>query len=566
MRLIAILALVCSVCNAQTLTPLPPWNAQTQDAWWAAHPDTEQWPAAVDELKNQLADSYARGGITSLSDANFTGWLHHVQWIQTGLDAGPLLKDPAGLKVFATLGRMETVSHLFVQKIQPGDKIPAALAILFRFQQEAPSDLADFPALSVAYSLVFDQPFPRNWPHGQVAAASVPTGDMDVLLRFQYHVQASRNKKTVFDLSQLKFEDLKFLIDTPLQFAELDYGAKNHISRSRFEDAFSSIRYDIERLKKQVFVWPHPEYHLKDIEQFGGICVDQAYYAAMVGKARGIPTLYFHGQGSDGGHAWFGYLEHAGKWQTDCGRYASQNYPVGYAIDPQTWTVINDATLETLFKNGVLNANYAPAKAALAWYSINPKLEARRQILEDARTLMPSLGEAWEIESTWMESTDMDVEVRKKFYRDWIQQFTYNRDLKVKGQEHLLALLKQAGDPEAEKLQQSIITENRRKRFDLGIKAGVGPLMEKLEAKDWKGADLEYKQLVRKFDLQGGGNLFYQIVLPYVTACLEEQQLSQAADGLKYAEKRMPLGSDSIIGHEFEQLSERIRTAKAQTH
>ena len=29
-------------------------------------------------------------------------------------------------------------------------------------------------------------------------------------------------------------------------------------------------------------------------------------------------------------------LKGPGRWETDCGRYENQNYPVGNAIDPQT--------------------------------------------------------------------------------------------------------------------------------------------------------------------------------------------------------------------------------------
>ena len=36
------------------------------------------------------------------------------------------------------------------------------------------------------------------------------------------------------------------------------------------------------------------------ILQEGGLCVDQAYFAAMVGKAKGVPTLLFRGAGLDG--------------------------------------------------------------------------------------------------------------------------------------------------------------------------------------------------------------------------------------------------------------------------
>ncbi|MDD5261696.1 MAG: hypothetical protein PHD76_07585 [Methylacidiphilales bacterium] len=563
MRSLLILVLLASSCCAQ-VAPLPAWNSQSLNAWWDAHPTPEQWPQAVDELKGQLAGAYDKNKERCFSDPDFNGWLQHLQWVIAGLQAHTLLENPQALQTFITLGKSETVSQLFVKNLSPKDHTSEALSILIRIAQTAHADLNEFPALAVAYSLVFDQPFPRNWPHSQVEQKAVPLGDPDPVQRFNYYVQASRNKKTEFDLSKLGFEELKYLVDCPLQLSELDYGAKNHISHSRFGEAFFSIKYDEERYKSATYSWQLPSYRLQDIEKNGGICVDQAYYAAILGKARGIPTLYFHGEGSDGGHAWFGYLEHPGKWQTDCGRYASQNYPIGYAIDPQTWTTINDSQLENLVKSANLNPNYAPAKAALVWAKLNENSPLCRQIYEDARTLMPALGEIWQSEGAWLEANNAPLEDRKKFYGDWIHQFLYNRDLKVEGQKQLAALLKQSGDPEGDKLEHAILAENRSKRFDLAINAGAGALAEKLEAKDWKNAEQEYKKLVRKFEQQGGGNLFYAVVQPYVKTCIEEEQYDLAQEGLKYAEKRMPLSQDSIISREFDTLSDDIKKARAK--
>jgi len=60
--------------------------------------------------------------------------------------------------------------------------------------------------------------------------------------------------------------------------------------------------------------------------------------------------------------------------------------------------------------------------------------------------------------------------------------------------------------------------------------------------------------MVRKFDDKGGGNLFYQIIEPYVTACLEEGQKDMAEDALKYADKKIDRDQGSILDKEFEKL------------
>ena len=34
--------------------------------------------------------------------------------------------------------------------------------------------------------------------------------------------------------------------------------------------------------------------------------MDQAYFISVTGKAKGVPTVLFLGQGRSGGHAWVG--------------------------------------------------------------------------------------------------------------------------------------------------------------------------------------------------------------------------------------------------------------------
>ena len=90
--------------------------------------------------------------------------------------------------------------------------------------------------------------------------------------------------------------------------SELDWARESvKLRRASFDKIFSSIKYDKPRLEGGIFRWPYGDYSLGSIKEKGGICVDQAYFSSMAGKAKGIPTLTFVGQGSGGGHAWFGF-------------------------------------------------------------------------------------------------------------------------------------------------------------------------------------------------------------------------------------------------------------------
>jgi hypothetical protein len=557
-----VLALTCPAQDA--LPPLPAWNTAAQTAWWTKNPTPDLWPQAVTDLTAQLAANYKQNGVSSFSNPDFQGWLEHLGWIRLGLECPDDLTDPDNLKAFIALSKDETVSHLFVEKLNPRDVKKVALQNLLNLEKANAADLHEYAALGVAFSLVFDRPFPQDWPHPQVAQSAVPIGDLDVVQRFNFYVQSNRDHKLETDPTQLTFEKLKFLVDSEVSLSELAYAQTNHISYSRFEDAFFSIRYDESRTTgvSFAFMWGLPTYTLLDIAKNGGICVDQAYYATILGKGRGIPTIYFHGQGTGGGHAWFGYLSSSGKWELDCGRYESENYPKGYAVDPQTWTAIDDTILTNFFKNGDTNPNFHPAENAMAWAQLQGDKDLSRKALDDARAIMPELAQSWRMEGAFLENTGASDDDKKTFYQSWISQFQSFADMKVEGQRRLLAVLRKTNDPGADELQQDIVLANRSSDIDVGISGSWDTINGKIQSGDWEGARLEYEKAVRDFGDQGGGTLFYELIAPYIEACLKAGRIDQADKDMKFTEDRMQIESGSIISSEFDTLKGKVGELK----
>ncbi|MDR2463802.1 MAG: hypothetical protein LBD30_08505, partial [Verrucomicrobiales bacterium] len=172
MRLLFCLSLSASACFAQ----LQPWNHDTVSAWWQRHPAPDSWRAANDELKKQLAADYQRHGADAFTNSDFQHWLRHWQWVRLGLVAGDLLRNNANRDTFIALGKEAAVSHLFAEKILPVNRPSAALKHLLRIAQANPRDLLEYPALGVAYALVFDKKFQPRWPHHQVNIEAVPVG------------------------------------------------------------------------------------------------------------------------------------------------------------------------------------------------------------------------------------------------------------------------------------------------------------------------------------------------------------------------------------------------------
>jgi hypothetical protein len=562
---ILLLALATVPCPAQKAVSrnLPSWNETAQKAWWASNPSPNSWPKAADALQVQLETAYKQNGGRVFSDSDFQGWMEHLEWIRLGLACPDVLADAAHLKTFIALGQDEVISHLFVEKIDPLDVKDEALKNLLRLSDANAADLHEYAALGVAYSLVFDQPFPDDWPHPQVSRDAVPIGDPDLVARFHFYVQSNRDKKLDLDLTQLSFENLKFLVDSEVKLSELEYAQNNRISYSQFGDAFFSIRYDTARIGKTtaVYDWPFPSYTLAEIEKNGGICIDQAYYAETLGKGRGIPTIRFTGYGMDGAHAWFGYLSNSGKWELDCGRYENQDFPKGFAVDPQTWQPIDDSVLENLFKNGARNPSYQPAMNALAWARLHANGASYAQILDDARSIMPEWSGTWRLQAELVEKSG-DADKKKEFYQSWITQFENFPEMKVEGQKRLYLDLKAANDPDADDLLKDIILQNRSEGFDLGIGAGAEAMNEKLKAQDWDGARLEFEKSIRDFGQDGGLTLYMKIVEPYIRTCLQNNQLDLADQAVGFTEDRMTMDPQSQVGQEFSELKGEVAAKK----
>jgi hypothetical protein len=560
----AVFFLLLAPLGVHALDPLPAWSGDSLKAWWTQHPTPAQWPQAVSDLRAQLDADYQKNGSAVFAQPDFQGWMDHLEWIQLGLNATDLLAKPENLQAFIALGNDDKLSHQLVEKMVPQDAPSAALALLIRLAQSNLADLHEYAALGVAFCLVFDQPFPDDWPHYQVAQSAVPIGDLDVVARFNFYVASNRNRKTDEDLTQLPFEDLIHVVDSEVKLSELAYAQTKTFPDDHFSDAYFSITYATARITpgSETYDWPLNSYLLKDIETTGGICIDQSYYASLVGKGRGIPTIMFSGAGTDSNHAWFGYLDRSGKWQLDCGRYENGGFVKGLARDPQTWTDTKDTLIAQFAANGLNNPNYPAAETGLAWARLHGNDPSARAIYDDARTVMPELAATWEAEGQYLDSSNAAVEDQKTFYQAWIDQFSATPDLKVEGQKHLLAALKKAADPEADNLQQDIILQNRSQGIDLSVQGSAETVMDRLQAHDWDGARTEFERAIRDFADQGGSTFFRFVVWPYVQTCLSDGRLDQADAGLHFAEERIHVNPTSQLGENFGKLDTKLADEK----
>jgi hypothetical protein len=539
---------------------IPKWNDEWSSLWWATYSEKE-WSNEYDRMVKGLRSVWVDRSLRlKMNPSDFYNWVQHLRWILFYYSIPEYLRGKDEfIEVYKEIGQDVELCRQFLGALHPNDNKGQAFEVLRTLYTNYREDVQKYPRLAVAISIVFDQDFPRDWPHHQVSTLALPkplSGPEEI---FKYYVQAEKDQDLEYKLNDLSVGELKFMVDHRLPVSELTWAQKNVKDKiSKFDKVFSSIRYDYSRLDTSQYDWPHENYNLASIKALGGICVDQAYFAAMAGKALGIPTLYFTGQGAGGGHAWFGYLRNEGKWETDCGRYENQNYPSGNALDPQTWTPITDSELKQLAEARGRDRQQFLVKQIIGWADLNTDQDYYREILQEAKRILPDNAEVWKYEAYYLDKKGTEEE-KMEFYQSWISNFSRETDLKVFAQQKLIEIYQNAGEQDrVNKLRDEMLRDNRKSRFDVGIGVGAEILLEKVDAGKWDEADAEYKKLVRKFDAQGGGNLFYVLVRPYFKVCLDAGEKERAKDALNYVISKMDVESGSILDKEIQTLQNQL--------
>jgi len=465
--------------------------------------------SAVSRLENEALPAGSRLASGRLSE------------IVGGEFARELLADPS-------------FSRAFFSTVSDSDYFPLVLANLREIRESHPTRWREFSSLAIALAVVSDSALPPFWPHAQVAPNLVPKGVPPVAEQFAaWSAAASTPGKLLLDPRKLSPSQLKFALDAFVEPSELDWARKNvRLSRSNFGRAFDQVRYRGDRIKSRAFEWAGGPYTLAAISGQGGICVDQAHFAAIAGKARGLPTLFFTGQGSDGGHAWFGYMRGDDRWELDCGRYSQQNYAVGRALDPQSWLPISDHELKLLSARFRDKPAFAAAMNELAMasvYSKNGDPLRARACLDAAIRACPESPEAWDAKAAHLAATGAPPSEAARFREEAIRRFSNVPDLKVRHQQALAEIRRSAGDSlEAQKIERQISTQNRRSRSDLSVSVAAQKVRTLLDAGDIDAAAAEFHRQLLSIGKEGGGNFANEVAVPFLTALLESGNKTRA--------------------------------------
>lgn len=544
----------------QNLT-LENWTTNAFGEITAALAGSQDWKAPSQDLSQWLAKQYNATAVTKPGWIAMSGLQRWCEFFGDHAEAVAKL-DPETVPWL--LNDRDLTSEFFAI-LSPRDKAPQVLAILQDAHKGEPKRFPTYNRLAIAMAVVWDVPPPPS-PHHQVNASKVPMDTSTTLDRFRFWAECNDRKACDFDLTKLELEQLKFLVDATQPLDELKWAQTAvRFTRSNFDQAFSSIRYDQGRLDQGVFSWPHGPYTLKEIRKLGGICVDQAYFASVAGKANGIPTLFFTGEGRRGGHAWFGYMKTFDRWNMDCGRYQYDKYATGTATDPQTNEPISDHELGFLaepFRNSPeYRASTAHVRQAQVFVLAGDPANARIAV-ETALKLSPLNVNAWELKTSLLEKDPNLADELKKHLNTMAGQFVRYADIKAASLTKLAALSREGGDEKAaDQMENRIIHETHAKRHDLSAEVYRKKMEQAIADNDWKGGRDVVKDAMSKLRTERG--VVLDLTQSFIRKCVENGQYDEASRVL--ADFRNKMQPDGRMGRDLEELQKLIKEGqKAQ--
>jgi hypothetical protein len=329
--------------------------------------------------------------------------------------------------------------------------------------------------------------------------------------------------------------------------------------------AYTMVRYDLGRVQRNDLQWNSSQpYTLDAILAEGGICADQAYFAAEIGKARGVPTLLFRGQGTDTRHAWFGFLDAKQKWQLDAGRYGEQRFVTGYALDPQTWRNITDHELRFLSERFRTRASYQRSRVHAEFAAdllangsaAAAATAARKAIAEEKRNHVP-----WEILFAAEVKLGRSGAEREATLREAAEAFHSFPELERLYLGRAVESLRARGEIAAAEAEQNrLLQKNPGGRADLKVQEARLAIVRTFTTQPLEEQIRNYNAIVTTYGRGAGIVFFDQVVVVFAEHLWQIQQPAEAAKAVALARATLKVDGNAQLARDFEKLSELIKT------
>lgn len=557
-------------------------HAAAQRDGWAPHAAGLRAAALLAYERDKLGaaeawlDVYRWAALLGRSEADFvSGWIQAVNAAKVGhsnmpaqfeLSPRPLAGTVSAefqLWVLGTPG----FSAEFFSLLAPVDFVPRVLGILNELHRADPLKFRAYASLALALAVVYDVPPPPVWPHGQVSAEALPRKFPAPVEAFAWWTRHDQAGRTLHKLGRLGAAELKYVVDTPASFAELEWALEvDQLPLSHLDRAYTMVRYRKDRVANNNPNWLGRTYRLPEILAAGGICADQAYFATQLGKARGVPTLLFYGAGNDGRHAWFGFLDTGSKWRLDAGRYAEQRFVTGHARDPQTWRVLSDHEVQFLsqrfrelpaYRQSRTHGNFA-AEYLAAGKGAAAGVAARKAVSFERRNQA-----AWETLIAAAQKEGREAKTRENLLREAALAFQLQPDLEADYLNRVVASLRERGETSAaEEEARRIARKYRSGRGDLSTQQAKEMVRRAIQTQPLAEQIRAYNTVVDTYGRDAGMGFFDEIVAGFVEHLVQLRQKAEATRALERARRVLKVEPQSQLAAEFDRLASQLRDAR----
>lgn len=383
---------------------------------------------------------------------------------------------------------------------------------------------------------------------------------------FQYFREQDRHRRLLTDVKKMSVERLLLVVDFRLPMSELKWVTKNlKYDRATWADkAYSSVRYLMERATRDAD--PYTTYTFEEILKEGGVCRDQAYFAANSAKIMGIPAVIAVGDGDRGPHAWVVAQVSDTEWK----QVNSYGYTTGVFDNPCSGREHHESMLLSRTKRDNTEKFNALADG-LAFSRFMGSIQAHEEALGAARYVVGAFPEntaAWdnlvevmEAETAPKLSTEEWQQVHRRMLRHTRKNTELNDLAAYVEDEYLMC----TGNAAARKaaMERNIRTMRRNvgdSRSDLVVEAINRQASILSEKKDVRGLLRLYKKELKEVTARGDvfQELLSQCVMHYSEAAASEREWGTLAKEVeKLFERHIRSG-----GADYFKLSKEVEIQK----
>ncbi|MDP9172764.1 MAG: transglutaminase-like domain-containing protein [Planctomycetota bacterium] len=243
------------------------------------------------------------------------------------------------------LAAREKLLETLMSAVTPRESSREILDRLTQFHADSIANCEAYPDLVTALLVV-----PNLQPYHQIL---VTMPDENNVLRL-FHYFANPNSPVRFNMRDLPWQLAVYVVDIKVSPSDMMWAVDRYFRKEQIGSTYFDVPYDTSAYlnggARQIESRP---YSLPNLLQFGGVCIDQAYYATQIAKTMGIPACICVGEGGAGqaAHAWVGFLEvnnRRAKWNFEEGRYKEFLFWSAQIVDPQTQEALSDADVGLL--------------------------------------------------------------------------------------------------------------------------------------------------------------------------------------------------------------------------